>query len=260
MKSSNPSLEVTFLGTGTSQGIPLIGCPCEVCVSQDPKDNRLRSSVHIQTADTSFVIDSGPDFRAQMLRANIKNLDAILFTHGHKDHTAGFDDIRPYNYFQNRDMQVYADNLVVEVLKKDFDYVFAENPYPGVPLAKVNLIDNSPFMIGKTRIIPIQLMHHKLPVKGFRIGDFTYITDANYISESEKMKVMGSKVVVINALRREHHISHFTLEQAIALANEFGAEKTYFTHISHQLGKHKEVNKELPTHIKCAYDGLKISV
>ena len=255
----NP-LKITFLGTGTSQGVPLIGCQCAVCQSDDSRDKRLRSSIHIQSAETSIVIDSGPDFRQQMLRARINKLDAIVFTHGHKDHTAGFDDIRAYNFLQQKDMEVYCDKAVESVLKKDFDYVFADLKYPGVPKANLHRIDIKGFTIGDLHILPIDLLHYKLPVYGFRVGDFTYITDANYISETEKEKVKGSKILVLNALRREPHISHFTLDEAIALAHEIGAEQTYFTHMSHQLGRHKEINKSLPSHIQLAYDGLQIEV
>jgi len=202
------------------------------------------------------VIDTGPDFRYQMLRAGIVNLDAVLFTHGHKDHTAGFDDIRAFNFIQRRDMEVYCNEDVNAILHKDFDYVFAENKYPGVPRANIHLINNQTFRIKNTDIHPIQVYHHKMPVFGFRIGDFTYITDANRIDPEEIEKIKGSKVVVLNALRRVEHISHFTLEQAIEMAKTIGAEKTYFTHISHQLGRHDDVSKELPDGIELAFDGL----
>ncbi len=253
-------LIITFLGTGTSQGVPIIACTCPVCTSSNPKDKRLRSSIHIQTEDTSLVIDTGPDFRQQMLRAKIMQLDAVVFTHGHKDHTAGFDDIRAFNYVQKKDMEVYCDERVEEVLKKDFDYVFADVKYPGVPQANIHLIRNQPFTINDTTLLPIELLHYKLPVFGFRIGDFTYITDANYISEEEKQKIHGSKVLVLNALRKEVHISHFTLQEAIELAQELGAEQTYFTHISHQLGNHDEIQAELPDNIYLGFDGLKITL
>ena len=251
---------VTFLGTGTSQGVPIIGCTCEVCQSSNLRDKRLRSSIHIQTDRTSVVIDSGPDFRQQMLREQINRLDAIVFTHGHKDHTAGFDDIRAFNYIQKKDMEVYCDERVDSVLRKDYDYVFAAQKYPGVPQANLNIIENESFRVNDLLFEPIETLHYKLPVFGFRIGDFTYITDANYISEAEKEKIKGSKTLVLNALRKEKHISHFTLEEAIELAEEIGADQTYFTHISHQLGLHDSVGKELPDGIELAYDGLKISL
>lgn len=251
---------VTFLGTGTSQGVPIIGCTCEVCQSSDLRDKRLRSSIHIQTDRTSVVIDSGPDFRQQMLREQVNRLDAIVFTHGHKDHTAGFDDIRAFNYIQKKDMEVYCDERVDSVLRKDYDYVFTAQKYPGVPQANLNIIENEAFRVNDLLFEPIETLHYKLPVFGFRIGDFTYITDANYISEEEKEKIKGSKTLVLNALRKEKHISHFTLEEAIELAQEIGADKTYFTHISHQLGLHENVSKELPDGIELAYDGLKVSL
>jgi len=251
---------VTFLGTGTSQGVPIIGCTCEVCQSSNLRDKRLRSSIHIQTDRTSVVIDSGPDFRQQMLREQINRLDAIVFTHGHKDHTAGFDDIRAFNYIQKKDMEVYCDERVDSVLRKDYDYVFAAQKYPGVPQANLNIIENEAFRVNDLLFEPIETLHYKLPVFGFRIGDFTYITDANYISEAEKEKIKGSKTLVLNALRKEKHISHFTLEEAIELAQEIGADNTYFTHISHQLGLHERESKELPDGIELAYDRLKISL
>ena len=195
-----------------------------------------------------------------MLREQINRLDAIVFTHGHKDHTAGFDDIRAFNYIQKKDMEVYCDERVDSVLRKDYDYVFAAQKYPGVPQANLNIIENESFRVNDLLFEPIETLHYKLPVFGFRIGDFTYITDANYISEAEKEKIKGSKTLVLNALRKEKHISHFTLEEAIELAQEIGADKTYFTHISHQLGLHERVSKELPDGIELAYDGLKISL
>jgi len=260
MHMNDDKVEVTFLGTGTSQGVPVIGCRCEVCISVNPKDNRLRSSVHIQTKDASFVIDTGPDFRQQMLRSGINKVDALVYTHSHKDHTAGFDDIRAYNYIQKKDMIVYADADVDRVLRKDFDYAFIPNSYPGIPKADIRIITNDEFYINQSKIIPIRVYHYKMPVFGFRIGDFTYITDANSIPESEIEKIRGSKAVVLNALRRESHISHFTLKEAIDMAQLIGAEKTYFTHISHQLGRHEDVIKELPSFAKLAYDGLQITV
>lgn len=253
-------LIITFLGTGTSQGVPLIGCTCDVCSSDDGRDKRLRSSIHVQNNDTSVVIDTGPDFRQQMLRASINKLDAVVFTHGHKDHTAGFDDIRAFNYIQKRDMDVYCDDRVNAVLHKDFDYVFSDDKYPGVPRAILHHIDNSPFQVNTLNFIPIEVLHFKLPVFGFRINDFTYITDANYISEAEKDKIRGSKVLVLNALRKEEHVSHFTLEQAIELARDINADQTYFTHISHQLGRYEQINPNLPDGIKLAYDGLTIEL
>jgi len=253
-------LKITFLGTGTSQGVPLIGCQCRVCKSTDFRDNRLRSSVYIETDDLSFVIDTGPDFRQQMLREDIMNMDAVLFTHGHKDHTAGFDDIRAYNYIQRKDMDVYVDENVNQVLRRDFGYVFDEDKYPGVPEVSLHLFGNNPFYIASQLIIPIKVFHYKMPVFGFRINDFAYITDANYIPPEEMDKIRGSKVVVLNALRKETHVSHFTLDEAVSIIKELNPEKAFFTHISHQLGLHSEINSQLPKGIALAFDGLKLQL
>lgn len=252
-------MKVTFTGTGTSQGIPVIACPCNVCQSESPFDKRLRSSIHIQTETASIVIDTGPDFRQQMLRENIKQLDAVVFTHEHKDHTAGLDDVRAFNFVQKKAINVYATRQVQEALKREFAYVFSETKYPGVPEITLHEINaDKPFSINGLTLIPILVYHYKLPVLGFRIGDFTYITDANFIPDKEKEKIKGSKIIVLNALRKQSHISHFTLDEAIALIKELKPEKAYFTHISHQLGKHEEVSKELPPNIQLAYDGLKL--
>ncbi len=251
-------MKITLLGTGTSQGVPVIGCDCAVCRSLDYRDKRLRSSVHIEVDDLSIVIDSGPDFRQQMLREGIKKLDALLFTHEHKDHTAGMDDIRSFNFLQKRDMPIYADPRVINQLKREFSYVFEEVKYPGIPSVEVHEITNNSFIINKTNITPIEVMHHQLPVFGFRIKDFTYITDAKTISDDERMKIHGSKVLVLNALQKTTHISHLTLDEAIALVNELEVEQAYFTHISHKLGTHKSVASTLPENIKLAHDGLKI--
>lgn len=208
----------------------------------------------------NLVIDSGPDFRQQMLRQQVTDLRALLFTHGHKDHTAGMDDIRAFNYILQKPIDIYADATTIQVLKKDFDYAFSEKKYPGVPELEIHEITNQPFYIDQTLITPIEVLHYKLPVYGFRINDFTYITDANYISETEKNKIKGSRILVLNALRKEPHISHFSLSEAISLAQEIGAEQTYFTHISHQLGLHDEVQSQLPENIYLAYDGLTIEI
>ena len=253
-------MKFTFLGTGTSQGVPIIACQCPICLSSNPKDNRLRSSLLIQTQDGNLVIDSGPDFRQQMLRNKVADLRALLFTHGHKDHTAGMDDIRAFNYILQKPIDIYADNTTIQVLKKDFDYAFSDKKYPGVPELEIHEITNQRFSIDQTLITPIEVLHYKLPVYGFRINDLTYITDANYISETEKNKIKGSRILVLNALRKEPHISHFSLSEAIALAQEIGAQQTYFTHISHQLGLHDEVQSQLPENIYLAYDGLTIEI
>lgn len=253
-------MQITFLGTGTSQGVPIIACPCNVCQSADVRDKRLRSSILIEEKGKTVVIDTGPDFRQQMLRENVKTLDAVIFTHEHKDHTGGFDDIRAFNYVQQKEMDVYASERVQLAIRRDYAYVFSDFKYPGIPEIKFHLLKNEEITIEGINVLPIEVMHYKLPVFGFRIGDFTYITDANYISEKEKEKIKGSKIMVVNALRREQHISHFTFEEAIKLMEELKPEKAYFTHISHQLGLHEDVENELPDFISLAYDGLKLKV
>lgn len=251
-------MTITFLGTGTSQGVPVIACECEVCTSADRHDKRLRSSVLVEVDGKIIVIDSGPDFRYQMLRAGVKHLDAVLFTHEHKDHIAGLDDIRAFNYTQQSNMDVYATTRVQEALKREFAYVFAEYKYPGIPRLNLHTINSDTFNVGPVEVTPIQVLHYKLPVLGFRIKDFTYITDAKTISVAEIEKIKGSRILVINALQKETHISHFTLSEAIDFARLIGAETTYFTHISHRLGRHEDITKELPPGIKLAYDGLKL--
>lgn len=250
--------EVTFLGTGTSQGVPIIGCTCEVCKSNDPKDQRLRCSIMVKTEGFSFVIDTGPDFRYQMLRGGFDDLDAVVFTHEHKDHVAGLDDIRPINFLKKKRIDVYATEQVQQALKREFSYIFAEKKYPGIPEVTLNTIHNEAFELGPFHVVPIQVYHYKLPVLGFRIGGFVYITDANSISDEEKDKIKGCDVLVLNALRRESHVSHFTFDQAQALVKELAPKQAYFTHISHQLGLSEEVSKELPHNIALAYDGLKL--
>jgi len=251
---------ITFLGTGTSQGVPVIACNCEVCTSADKRDKRLRSSIMIEDKGKVIVIDSGPDFSYQMLRANVQHLDAIVFTHEHKDHIAGLDDIRAFNYRQQGPIEVYADLRVQEALKREFFYIFADIKYPGVPELNLHTIALKPFSIGQTAFTPIEVMHYKLPVLGFRINDFTYITDAKTVSEAEKAKIKGTKTLVINALQKQSHISHFTLDEAIAFAEEIGAGKTYFTHISHRLGTHHAISHTLPSNIELAYDELTIKL
>ncbi|MCB9197878.1 MAG: MBL fold metallo-hydrolase [Flavobacteriales bacterium] len=259
---SNGQLEITFLGTGTSQGVPVITCDCEVCMSKDPKDQRLRTSVAIKKGNTTIVIDSGPDFRQQMLRAQIKSLDAIVFTHSHKDHIAGMDDIRAYNFRAKRSMRVFCDDEVFESLKREYHYVFDDSfKYPGIPeVDRIRITKESPFIVDDMTIIPIEVMHYKMPVLGFRIDNFTYITDANYISEEEKIKIKGTEILVINALRKEPHISHYNLSQALDLIVEIAPKRAYLTHISHLMGLHQEVSKELPANVELAFDGLQVNL
>lgn len=257
---SYPDLRITFLGTGTSTGVPMIACECNVCTSTDEKNKRLRSSILVQSDTTTLLVDTTPDFRTQMLRENVKRLDAVLFTHPHKDHIAGLDDIKAYNFFQQKPMEVYANELTQAALRREFFYIFAENKYPGIPSVNLNTITDQPFVIGDITVIPIQVNHLKMPVLGFRFGNFTYITDANHIDNKEKEKIKGSEILVINALRKKEHIAHFNLQQAIDLVEELKIPKAFFTHISHQLGLHDEVNKELPAGIQLAWDGLQIEV
>lgn len=253
-------MKVTLLGTGTSQGVPVIGCNCEVCRSVDYRDKRLRVSVHLQVGVKSFIIDTGPDFRQQALRERIRTLDAVLFTHEHKDHTAGLDDIRAYNFSQHKDMPLYGEERVLEQLKREFAYIFSGVQYPGIPRVQLHPIAEESFELEGVKIIPIRVKHYKLPVLGYRIGDFTYITDANFISEEEMKKVRGSKVIVLGALRKEPHISHFSLQEAIDVLTELQPEQAYLTHISHLMGLHREVELELPDFIRLGYDGLQIQL
>ncbi|MEI8098510.1 MAG: MBL fold metallo-hydrolase [Sediminibacterium sp.] len=257
---ANTSIKIQLLGTGTSTGIPMIGCDCQVCKSSNIKDNRLRSSILVQSATTTLVVDTTPDFRYQMLRTNTKHLDAVVYTHPHKDHMAGLDDIRAFNFFSQKPMDIYANSLTEEAVRRDFYYAFAETKYPGVPELNLITIDETPFFIGDISVQPILVYHHKMPVYGYRFGDFTYITDANRIEPEQLEKIRGSKVLVINALRKEDHISHFTLQGAIDIAMELAIPEVYFTHISHQLGLNDAINQELPPHIKLAYDGQIISL
>ncbi len=250
-------MRVTFLGTGTSQGVPFIGCPCAVCNSADRRDNRLRCSVWIETPEASIVIDSGPDFRYQMLRAGVKKLDAIVFTHGHKDHVAGLDDIRPFNFFTKKAVDVYATEETQDALRREFSYIFTNPTYPGIPQIDLHTINaEDPFTVCGLEFVPIRTLHYKLEVLGFRIGPFTYITDANYIAPEELQKVAGSEAMVLNALRHEDHPSHFTLSQAKEVVKSARAKHAYFTHISHQMGLHAVVERTLPEGVHLAYDGL----
>ncbi len=254
-------MKITFLGTGTSQGVPVIACECAVCSSSDHHDKRLRVSVLLEVNGKNLVIDAGPDFRYQMLRAGVKNLEAILFTHEHKDHVAGLDDIRAFNYKQQSEIDIYAHRRVQDALKKEFHYIFSGNNYPGIPQLKLNdILENESFTAAGIEILPVSVMHFQLPIFGFRIGDFTYITDAKTISEDQKEKIKGSEILVINALQKESHISHFTLSEALHFAAEINAPKTYLTHISHRMGTHHEISRELPEGVFMAYDGLELEI
>ena len=254
-------MKVTFLGTGTSQGIPVIACDCEVCLSKNEKDKRLRVSILIETEKNTLVIDSGPDFRTQMLRANVQDIDGILYTHEHKDHVAGMDDVRPFCFKHNKKVEIYAHERVLKQLKQEFHYVFDERfNYSGIPRINPNVITNAPFEINGETITPIDGLHYKLQVFGFRIDDFTYITDMNAISDVEIEKIKGTKVLVVNALQKNPHISHFTLDEAIEIVNKINPEIAYFTHMSHTLGLHNQISSELPKNIFLGYDGLEINL
>lgn len=254
------AIKVTFLGTGTSQGVPLIACGCEVCRSTDFRDKRLRSSVMIENSKTRFVIDSGPDFRQQLLREKVDRLDAVVFTHEHKDHIAGLDEVRAFNYINKMRMPVFATERVSKALKREFAYIFSDEKYPGIPEIDLYIFEDETLLIGDLAIEPVNVLHHKLPVKGFKVDKFAYVTDANFIPAEEKEKLKNLDVLVLNALRRESHISHFTFKEAIELVKELNPRKAYFTHISHQLGLHNEVNKELPPNIELAFDGLQLII
>lgn len=249
---------ITFLGTGTSQGIPLIGCHCEVCDSTDPRDKRFRSSALIEYQGIKVVIDAGPDFRQQMLREDVRDLDAILLTHPHKDHTGGLDDVRAFNYITGKNMPIYCEPNVLESLKMEYSYAFREHKYPGVPEFEVHTIGTDPFFINGVEIIPVRAIHYKLPVLGYRFGKLGYLTDANYISDEDIQKFRGVDVFVINTIRREKHISHFSLDEALDVARCVGARQTYLTHLSHQIEKHSELSLFLPDGVTPAYDTLRV--
>jgi phosphoribosyl 1,2-cyclic phosphate phosphodiesterase len=251
-------LKITFLGTGTSQGVPVIGCTCEVCRSLDFRDKRLRSSIQVNVDDKNFIIDTGPDFRQQMLRENVKHIDALLFTHAHRDHTAGLDDVRAFNFMQKMEMPAYASITVLDQLRKDFEYAFVKDSYPGLPKLLLHEINDQPFTIGSTTVIPLPVLHLRLPVFGFRFGNFSYITDANFIPDETIKKLEGTEILVLNALQIEPHLSHFNLAEALKMVDRIKPQKTYFTHISHRLGLHSAVDKSLPGGIKLAYDGLEL--
>jgi phosphoribosyl 1,2-cyclic phosphate phosphodiesterase len=252
-------LKVTFLGTGTSQGVPVIGCDCSVCQSLDYRDKRLRCSIHLDINGQSLVIDTGPDFRQQMLRERINKLDAVILTHAHRDHTSGIDDVRAYNFLQNMMMPVYGTAETLNQIKTDFAYIFAPDNYPGLPRLELHTITENPFSIHGVTLTPLPVLHLRLPVLGFRVNDFSYITDANLIPDATYEKLKGTRILVLNALQREQHISHFNLNEAIEVVRKIKPNKAYFTHISHKMGLHAEISKELPENIFLAVDGLQIS-
>ena len=254
-------MRVTFLGTGTSQGVPVIACHCPVCQSTDKKDNRLRSSILMEYNEHAVVIDTGPDFRYQMLRQHVDRLDAVLMTHSHKDHIAGLDDVRAYNYQQQQSIPIYSNKATHDALRKEFYYAFSEYKYPGVPQLELEEIEaGQAFELYGASILPIEVMHFKMPVLGFRLGDFAYITDAKTISNESYALLAGVKVLVLNALQKDPHISHLTLDEALDVVKRIAPEQTYLTHISHRFGKHQDIQKELPDGVFVAYDGLAIDI
>lgn len=253
-------MEITFLGTGTSQGVPVIGCSCPVCASMDFRDKRLRTSIYIQNGADRIVVDTGPDFRQQMLRERISRLDAVVFTHAHKDHTAGLDDVRSFNHLQSSEMPIYGRLEVLQQIRIEFSYAFGEKKYPGIPQLALKEISEADFTIGQTALTPLPVTHLRLPVLGFRIGEFAYITDANFIPKATYDLLKGVRIMVLNALQQEPHVSHFNLEQALEVAEKIGAEQTWFTHISHRMGLHGATDRELSKGVRLAYDGLRLQV
>ncbi len=259
MSQSN-AIRITFLGTGTSIGVPIISCDCEVCSSLNPKDKRLRTSILINYRDKNIVIDCGPDFRMQMLNAQVKDLEAILLTHEHRDHIAGLDDVRAFNYIQKKTMQLYLSEQVLKNVKLEFPYIFNPGTYQGGPKLDLHNLINEEIQVAGMRIIPLPVMHGEMPVFGFRIGDFSYITDANFIPEKTIEKITGSKVLVLNALRKRKHPSHFCLSEALEMIEKVKPEKAYLTHLGHYIGLHDEVNLSLPANVELAYDGMQIEI
>ena len=253
-------MNVTFLGTGTSQGVPVIGCSCEVCQSLDFRDKRLRTSLHIHVDGQSIVIDTGPDFRQQMLREQIARLDAVIFTHAHRDHTAGLDDVRAYNFLQEMNMPVYGSSATLDQLKIEYAYAFSGHNYPGIPRLTLKKIGDEAFTINGTSILPLPVLHLQLPVFGFRIKNFSYITDAKFIPDETLERMRGTEVLVLNALQRDAHISHFNLDEALKVVEIINPKRAFFTHISHRLGTHRDVTEELPDHVSLAFDGLQIEL
>jgi len=253
-------LKITFLGTGTSQGVPVIACKCETCKSENPKDKRLRCSLVMNINNKNIIFDCGPDFRYQILRAQIENISAIIFTHSHKDHTAGLDDVRAFNWINKKPVNIYAEKNVQESLKMEFSYIFSKDKYPGIPKLNIHTIHNEVFNIDEIEITPIRGLHYKLPVLGYRVNDVTYITDFNFIDEKEKEKIKNCKILIINALRKEKHISHFTLGEALQIIDDVKPEKAYITHVSHQMGRYDDIQDNLPSNVEFAYDELSIEI
>lgn len=250
--------KIRVLGSGTSQGIPMIACDCDTCLSTDPKDKRFRSSILIELNGKNYVIDAGPDFRTQMLREQVKQLDAILFTHEHKDHVAGLDDVRAFNFFSQKPMDVYCSHNVEIALRREFHYIFDEKEYPGIPKINLHLIENKAFELDGVRIQPIEVLHYKLPVLGFRIGNFAYITDAKTVAAEERAKLKGVDTLIVNALHKFPHISHFNLDEALDFISDIQPKQAYLTHISHLFGRHELILKELPSHVSVLYDGMRL--
>ena len=253
-------VKITFLGTGTSQGVPVIGCSCAVCISSDPRDKRLRSSLLIETVGKTIVIDTGPDFRQQMLINKVNDITAVLFTHEHKDHVAGLDDIRPFNFKHNRAIKVFAEDRVQKSLKREFAYIFAENKYPGIPQINMQLIENNEFFVEGIKIIPVRAYHHHLPVFGFRINNFAYLTDIKTVPSEERQKLKGLEVLVVTCLRKEPHISHMNLNEALQFIEEIKPRQAYLNHLSHRFGLHAEEEHKLPENVKIGFDSLVVNV
>ena len=259
MEETN-NIKLEFLGTGTSQGVPVVACECPVCLSFNEKDKRLRASVLIEVNGIKLAVDAGPDFRQQMLRVGLRRLDAILLTHEHTDHIFGLDDIRAFNWVQHHPMDIYAEARVQESIRRIFNYVFSKSQYPGIPQMNLHLIDNSTFFIDSVPVIPVRGYHHKLPVYGFRIGKMAYLTYIKTIEDHEKEKLADLDVLIVNALRIEKHVSHFNLEEALQLINEVKPKKAFLTHISHMMGLHDDVQRDLPVNVLLAYDGLRLTI
>ncbi len=253
-------MRLTFLGTGTSQGVPVIACHCDVCRSTDPHDGRLRTSALLEINDKNILFDIGPDFRQQMLRHDVGHLDAILITHAHRDHVGGLDDIRSFNYVQHRKMDIYLNAQARHAIERDYHYIFEPHQYPGLPEADMHTVDGDPFEAAGVTVMPIRAMHKDLPILGYRIGPLAYITDANYIAPEEMLKLQGVQVLVINALRIAKHFSHYCLPEALEVIRQVSPKRAFLTHMSHEMGRHSDINPTLPEGVSLAYDGLQISI